>query len=179
MLDMKISTCNKLSKFYWSTSIQDWLCLVYAVLAIFHLVYYGDTKQDKQTDVSVYISGVIRWLFFKARSATNKNSCGCRVITNLVWTPHFVDSTVPKINNHLCDYKLHESLGPYVEWFVSYRLIDSWFHTLLTTVNHVHLISTKGSRRVCPAEDVYSSMISDPTFAFAGGPCCPTLEFLF
>ena len=26
------------------------------------------------------------------------------------------------------------------------------------------------------AEDAYSSMASDPTFAFVGGLCCPTLD---
>jgi hypothetical protein len=28
------------------------------------------------------------------------------------------------------------------------------------------------------AEDAYSSAAPDPTFAFAGGPCCPTLDFV-
>jgi hypothetical protein len=27
------------------------------------------------------------------------------------------------------------------------------------------------------AEDAYSSKAPDPTFAFVGGPCCPTLDF--
>jgi hypothetical protein len=29
------------------------------------------------------------------------------------------------------------------------------------------------------AEDAYSSEVPDPTFAFAGGPFCPTLDFVF
>jgi hypothetical protein len=29
------------------------------------------------------------------------------------------------------------------------------------------------------AEDAYSSTTSDPTFAFVGGPCSPTLDFVF
>jgi hypothetical protein len=29
------------------------------------------------------------------------------------------------------------------------------------------------------AEDAYSSMALDPTFAFVEGPCCPTLNFVF
>jgi hypothetical protein len=29
------------------------------------------------------------------------------------------------------------------------------------------------------AEDAYSSVTPDPTFAFVGGPCCPTLDFVF
>jgi hypothetical protein len=28
------------------------------------------------------------------------------------------------------------------------------------------------------AEDAYSSVAPDPTFAFVGGPCCPTLDFV-
>jgi hypothetical protein len=28
------------------------------------------------------------------------------------------------------------------------------------------------------AEDAYSSAAPDPTFAFVGGPCCPTLDFV-
>jgi hypothetical protein len=28
------------------------------------------------------------------------------------------------------------------------------------------------------AEDAYSSMVPDPTFAFVGGPWCPTLDFV-
>jgi hypothetical protein len=28
------------------------------------------------------------------------------------------------------------------------------------------------------AEDAYSSMAPDPTFAFVEGPCCPTLDFV-
>jgi hypothetical protein len=29
------------------------------------------------------------------------------------------------------------------------------------------------------AEDAYSSAARDPTFAFAGGPCCTTLESVY
>ena len=29
------------------------------------------------------------------------------------------------------------------------------------------------------AEDAYSSMASDPAFAFVGGPCCPTHELVY
>ena len=29
------------------------------------------------------------------------------------------------------------------------------------------------------AEDAYSSMAPDPAFAFVGGPCCPTLDFVY
>jgi hypothetical protein len=29
------------------------------------------------------------------------------------------------------------------------------------------------------AEDAYSPMATDPIFAFDGGPCCPTLDFVF
>jgi hypothetical protein len=28
------------------------------------------------------------------------------------------------------------------------------------------------------AEDAYSSTAPDPTFAFVGDPCCPTLDFV-
>ena len=28
------------------------------------------------------------------------------------------------------------------------------------------------------ADDAYSSMAPGPTFAFVGGPCCPTLDFV-
>jgi hypothetical protein len=28
------------------------------------------------------------------------------------------------------------------------------------------------------SEDAYSSTATDPTFAFVGGPCCPTLDFV-
>jgi hypothetical protein len=28
------------------------------------------------------------------------------------------------------------------------------------------------------AEDAYSSAAPDPTFAFVGSPCCPTLDFV-
>jgi hypothetical protein len=49
----------------------------------------------------------------------------------------------------------------------------------LTMVNPVYLISTTGARG-CDrsAEDAYSSASPDPTFAFVGGPCCPTLDFV-
>jgi hypothetical protein len=50
----------------------------------------------------------------------------------------------------------------------------------LTTGNPVYLISTKvhgGFDR--SAEDAYSSMTPDPTFAFVGGLCCLTLDFVF
>jgi hypothetical protein len=50
----------------------------------------------------------------------------------------------------------------------------------LTTGNPVHLISTKahgGCDR--SAEDAYSSMAPDPNFAFVGGLCCLTLDFVF
>jgi hypothetical protein len=62
--------------------------------------------------------------------------------------------------------------GLYAEWFVSILA--------LTTGNPVYLISTKahgGCDR--SAEDAYSSMALDPTFAFVGGPCCFKLNFLF
>jgi hypothetical protein len=50
----------------------------------------------------------------------------------------------------------------------------------LTKGNPVHLISTK-AHGGCDwsAEDAYSSAAPDHTFAFVGGPCCPTLDFLF
>ena len=48
-----------------------------------------------------------------------------------------------------------------------------------TTGNPAYLISTKGARRYDrSAEDAYSSMALDPTFAFVGGPCCPTLDLV-
>jgi hypothetical protein len=50
----------------------------------------------------------------------------------------------------------------------------------LTTGNPVYLILTKvqgGCDR--SAEDAYSSMAPDPTFAFVGGPCCLTHDFVF
>jgi hypothetical protein len=46
--------------------------------------------------------------------------------------------------------------------------------------NPVHLISSK-AHSGCDrsAEDAYSSAAPDPTFAFVGGPCCLTLDFVF
>jgi hypothetical protein len=29
------------------------------------------------------------------------------------------------------------------------------------------------------AQDAYSSMAPDPTLALVGGPCCPTLDFVY
>jgi hypothetical protein len=49
----------------------------------------------------------------------------------------------------------------------------------LTTGNSVYLIRLRahgGCDR--SAEDAYSSVEPDPTFAFVGGPCFPTLEFV-
>jgi hypothetical protein len=83
-----------------------------------------------------------------------------------------------RYNDLVCDYKLS----------LAYMLNDL-FHTLcqtfvpklaLTTGNPVYLISTNvhgGCDR--SADDAYSSMTPDPTFAFFGGPCCLTLDFLF
>jgi hypothetical protein len=65
-------------------------------------------------------------------------------------------------------------------------MLNDLFHTLcytvvsilaLSTGNPVYLISTKvhgGCDR--SAEDAYSSMAPDLTFAFVGGPCCLTLD---
>jgi hypothetical protein len=63
-----------------------------------------------------------------------------------------------------------------------------FFHTLCETVvsilaltmgNTVHLISTK-VHCLCDhsAEDAYSYMATDPTLAFVGGPCCPTVDLV-
>jgi hypothetical protein len=68
-------------------------------------------------------------------------------------------------------------------------MLKNLFHTLyktdvlilaLTTGNPVYLISTN-AHGSCDrsAEDAYSSMAPDPTFAFVGGPCCLTLDFVF
>jgi hypothetical protein len=48
-----------------------------------------------------------------------------------------------------------------------------------TTGNLVYLIRLK-VRTGCDrsAEDAYSSTAADPTFAFVGGPCCLTLDFV-
>jgi hypothetical protein len=68
-------------------------------------------------------------------------------------------------------------------------MLNDFFHTLCWTVvsilaltmgNTVYLISTKahgGCVRL--AEDAYSSMAPDPTFAFVRCVCCLTLDFVF
>jgi hypothetical protein len=50
----------------------------------------------------------------------------------------------------------------------------------LATGNPVYLISTKGAR-LCgrSAEDAYSSVAPDSTFAFVLGLYCPILDFVF
>jgi hypothetical protein len=59
---------------------------------------------------------------------------------------------------------------------------------LIRTSEHIHanndnIIKIIGDRAhgVCDlsAEDAYSSMAPDTTFAFVGGPCCLTLDFVF
>jgi hypothetical protein len=47
-----------------------------------------------------------------------------------------------------------------------------------TTGSPIYLVSNKGG---CdrPAENTYIFVAPDPAFAFLGGPCCPTLDFVF
>ena len=51
-----------------------------------------------------------------------------------------------------------------------------------TNFDYIFLILTYWDRAHCgcdrSAEDAYSSMAPDPTFAFVGGPCCPTLDIV-
>jgi hypothetical protein len=84
-----------------------------------------------------------------------------------------------RYNDLVCDYKLPVSLA---------YMLNDLFHTLcqtvvsilaLTTCNPVILISTK-AHGGCDglAEDAYSSMANDLTFAFVRSPCRLTLDFV-
>jgi hypothetical protein len=55
------------------------------------------------------------------------------------------------------------------------------FILALATGNPVYLISIERAYGGCDrsAEDAYSSMAPDRTFAFLAGPCCPSLDFVF
>jgi hypothetical protein len=45
--------------------------------------------------------------------------------------------------------------------------------------NPVYLILTMGTQRVWPlSRGCFILRVPDPTFAFVGGPCCPTLDFV-
>jgi hypothetical protein len=69
--------------------------------------------------------------------------------------------------------------GSYAEWFVSYTLFnchflnDFWRRVIPYTLFRLKVHG--GYNR--SAEDAYSSVAPDPTFAFVGGPCCPTKRF--
>jgi hypothetical protein len=65
-------------------------------------------------------------------------------------------------------------------WMICFILFVSIL--ALTTGNPVYLISTKGTRRVWPVSRgclLLHGTWCYYTFAFIGGPCCPTLHFVF
>jgi hypothetical protein len=90
-------------------------------------------------------------------------------------------SPTGKFHSHynylICDYKL--SLPQMLNDLLHALSITVVSILALTTGNPVYQILTKGAWRKLPVSRLFSSMAPDPTFAFVGGPCCPTLDFVF
>jgi hypothetical protein len=66
-------------------------------------------------------------------------------------------------------------IGPYVEWFVPFPLLDCRFLVVLMMSNLVCTSFRLRSHSKCEwsSEDAYSSLAPDPTFDLVGGPSCP------
>jgi hypothetical protein len=79
--------------------------------------------------------------------------------------------------------KLNDSIPEYqtfpIVYFVSYNLLDCYFHILaLTTGNPVYLISTKGARRPVWPFSRGCLLLCGTWPNLLGGLCCPTLGFV-